>query len=240
VTLNFLSHAQANTLIYFLALFLAYIVVVTIAHFFKAWVALELGDATPAEHGFLSWNPLDHIDPIGLVCFLVFGLGWGRAVPINGLNIHGRFRTARIIFAHLSDTIAYVGIGILLMILLVLLFDGNMIITSSYQALYGAFSYQKLHMLYPAYSSVHIAIGFIAICAMYLSIMLGAIQFLINCFYIIMQHYMTPTMIGGTTEILFLLFPLLALIFLTDPIRIFIMYTITFISIGITRLLGLF
>jgi hypothetical protein len=240
VTLNFLSHAQANTLIYFLALFLAYAVVETIANFFKAWVALKLGDSTPAENGFLSWNPVDHIDPIGLICLLVFGLGWGRAIPINSLNIHGRFRTARIIFANLSDTLAYIGIGVAIMVLLVLLFDGNMIITSAYQALYGAFSYQKLHMLYPTYSSVHITIGFIAICAMYVSIMLGAIQFLINCFYIFIQHYITRPIVDSTTEILFLLFPLLALIFLTGPIRIFIMYTITFISIGITHLLGLF
>jgi hypothetical protein len=227
-------------LIYLLALFLAYVVVVTIAHFFKAWVALKLGDATPAEHGFLSWNPLDHIDPIGLPCFLIFGIGWGPAVPINGLNIHGKFRTARIVFAHFSDTIAYIGIGIALMVLLVLSFDEKMIITSVHQALNGAFSYQKLHLLYPTYSSVHLALGFIAICAMYVSIMLGALQFLINCFSIFMQHYMAPSLVGSTAEIAFLLVPLLALIFLTDPIRIFIMYIINFISLCINQLTGIF
>jgi hypothetical protein len=55
-----------------------------------------------------------------------------------------------------------------------------------------------------------------------------------------MQHYMAPSLVGSTAEIAFLLVPLLALIFLTDPIRIFIMYIITFISLCITQLTGIF
>ncbi len=237
---TFLSHAQANILILYTALFIAYCVVVTVSHFFKAWVALKLGDSTPAELGFLSWNPIDHVDFIGMVCLLTFGLGWGRSVPINPLNIHGRYRTAKIIFAHLSDTIAYIGIGIVAMLVLVFLFDSNTIITSSNLAFNGMLSYQRLHSLYPQYSSVHIAVGFVAICVMYLSVMLGALQFIINGFYLFMQHYMARYASIETGGVLFWIVPLFAMMILTGPLRLFIMYTILFMSMLITHIIGLF
>lgn len=237
---TFLSHAQANTVILYLALFFAYLVVVTLAHFFKAWVALRLGDSTPAELGFLSWNPLDHVDLVGMICLFAVGLGWGRTVPINSLNIHGRHRTAKIIFAHLSDALAYIGIGLIAMLILIFLFDPNMIIAATAMALRGDLNYHGLHMMYPAYSSVHIAIGFIAICAMYLSIMLGALQFIVNCYYLFIEQYLARYATGESGALLFFVMPLLALVVLSGPLRLLIMYIIASMSIFITQLIGLF
>ena len=42
-----------------------------------------LGDETAKRDGRLSINPLDHIDPIGLLFMIVFRFGWVKAVPIN-------------------------------------------------------------------------------------------------------------------------------------------------------------
>lgn len=42
-----------------------------------------LGDETAKRDGRLSINPLDHIDPIGLLFMIVFRFGWAKAVPIN-------------------------------------------------------------------------------------------------------------------------------------------------------------
>lgn len=54
-----------------------------------AWTARARGDATAAELGRISLNPLRHLDPIGsiiLPCLLLgFGLpvfGWGRPAPV--------------------------------------------------------------------------------------------------------------------------------------------------------------
>lgn len=237
---TFLSHAQANTVIYYLALFFAYFVVVTLAQFFKAWVALRLGDSTPAELGFLSWNPLDHVDIVGMVCLLAVGLGWASNVPINSLNIHGRHRTAKIIFAHLSETLAYIAIGLVTMIVLIVLFDRSMIVAATAMALSGGLNYHSLHMMYPTYSSVHIAVGFIAICAMYLSIMLGALQFIIDCYYLFIEQYLARYAAGESGALLFFIMPLLALVVLSGPLRLLIMYIIVSMSTFITQLIGLF
>ncbi|MDD6088627.1 MAG: site-2 protease family protein [Desulfovibrionaceae bacterium] len=62
------------------------------------WAACKLGDPTAKQLGRLTWNPLPHIDPLGLICFFLTSLtgsfifGWAKPVPINPL----RFRnTAR-------------------------------------------------------------------------------------------------------------------------------------------------
>ena len=42
-----------------------------------------LGDPTPKESGRLSLNPIRHLDPIGLVCLIVFRFGWAKPVMVN-------------------------------------------------------------------------------------------------------------------------------------------------------------
>ena len=50
--------------------------------------AYKLGDNTAREQGRLSLSPMVHIDPIGLLCLFVAGIGWGKPVSVNP----GRFR----------------------------------------------------------------------------------------------------------------------------------------------------
>lgn len=54
-----------------------------IAH---GYVAYWCGDTTAKEDGRLSLNPLNHIDPIGLLCMVILRFGWAKAVPINPAN----------------------------------------------------------------------------------------------------------------------------------------------------------
>ncbi len=49
-----------------------------------AFVADKLGDHTARYQGRLSLNPMNHIDPIGAVCILLFGFGWAKPVPVTG------------------------------------------------------------------------------------------------------------------------------------------------------------
>jgi len=44
------------------------------------------GDPTPKEQGRVTLNPIAHLDPIGTLLLLIFGLGWGRPVEVNPLN----------------------------------------------------------------------------------------------------------------------------------------------------------
>ena len=42
-----------------------------------------LGDPTPLYQGRVTLNPMAHIDPMGFICLLFFGFGWGKPVQIN-------------------------------------------------------------------------------------------------------------------------------------------------------------
>ena len=60
--------------------------VIPIHEFAHAWSATKLGDDTPRYQGRLTLNPLAHIDPLGAVCMVLTGFGWGRPVQVNPLN----------------------------------------------------------------------------------------------------------------------------------------------------------
>lgn len=47
------------------------------------WTAKMLGDTTPERSGRLTLNPIAHIDPMGAIAILLFGIGWAKPVPIN-------------------------------------------------------------------------------------------------------------------------------------------------------------
>ena len=50
------------------------------------FAADRLGDHTARQRGRLSWNPLRHIDPFGLIMMVVAGVGWAKPVPVNPGN----------------------------------------------------------------------------------------------------------------------------------------------------------
>ena len=50
------------------------------------WVAYKLGDPTARNLGRLTLNPLKHLDPMGFLSMLLFGIGWAKPVPINTRN----------------------------------------------------------------------------------------------------------------------------------------------------------
>ena len=47
------------------------------------WMAMLLGDKTAEESGRLTLNPIAHIDPMGALAMLLFGIGWAKPVPVN-------------------------------------------------------------------------------------------------------------------------------------------------------------
>lgn len=49
-------------------------------------VALWCGDPSAKFAGRLSLNPAKHLDGMGTFCFLLFGFGWAKPVPINPMN----------------------------------------------------------------------------------------------------------------------------------------------------------
>ena len=47
------------------------------------YVASKLGDPTARSLGRLTLNPAKHLDPIGFLCMVLFGMGWAKPVPVD-------------------------------------------------------------------------------------------------------------------------------------------------------------
>jgi len=58
-----------------------------VSHGYSAFL---LGDKTAKASGRLSLNPLRHIDPIGLICMVLFHFGWAKPVPVNPMFFKNR------------------------------------------------------------------------------------------------------------------------------------------------------
>ena len=63
----------------------------TFHEFAHAWMATKLGDDTPRLQGRLNLNPLSHTDPVGLLCLILVGFGWGKPVEINSRNFDRKY-----------------------------------------------------------------------------------------------------------------------------------------------------
>jgi len=81
--LSLLQHSPLLGLIFLLSIVAA----VTVHEFAHAWTADHLGDETPSLQGRLTLSPAAHLDPIGSLCFLVFGFGWGKPVIYNPMRL---------------------------------------------------------------------------------------------------------------------------------------------------------
>lgn len=94
----------------------ALIVSITIHEFSHALASDLLGDPTARSMGRLTLNPKAHLDPIGTLLLLLTGIGWGRPVPFNPLNLKNPKRDSAIIAfsGPLSNFILAVLVSLLL------------------------------------------------------------------------------------------------------------------------------
>ncbi|MBR5280763.1 MAG: site-2 protease family protein [Clostridia bacterium] len=81
-----LSNNMSNMLIEKLIIIPGLLLFFSFRGFFQAWVARKLGDETPANMGFLTMNPMAHIDPIGFICMLLVGIGFGKPIQFSSRN----------------------------------------------------------------------------------------------------------------------------------------------------------
>jgi len=76
----------AETLIILVAFLIAIVVAISFHECAHAFAALKAGDPSAKNAGRLTLNPVKHFEPLGLVCFLLAGIGWAKPVPVNAFN----------------------------------------------------------------------------------------------------------------------------------------------------------
>ena len=73
-----------NTLIQQLAIQLPPLLfALTVHELAHGWVAFRLGDHTAKMAGRLTMNPLKHLDPLGVLAFVIMKIGWAKPVPVD-------------------------------------------------------------------------------------------------------------------------------------------------------------
>ncbi|MBQ4270962.1 MAG: site-2 protease family protein [Clostridiales bacterium] len=75
----------------------------SVHEFMHALVATWLGDDVAKNQGRVTLNPIAHLDPIGTLCILIAGFGWGKPVQYNPNNLT-RFKSKKwmCIMVHLA------------------------------------------------------------------------------------------------------------------------------------------
>lgn len=76
---------------------LAFLIAIVCHEYAHGYSAYKLGDPTAKNSGRLTFNPLAHIDPIGLVFMIMFRFGWAKGVPINPRYFKDRKRDTLIV-----------------------------------------------------------------------------------------------------------------------------------------------
>jgi len=233
----------------------AYFIVVSLTGYFRAWVAVQMGDDTPAYMGFLTLNPLKHVDPLGFIFLILFGFGWGRYIPIMPFNIIGRFRKLKIFIANFADIFAnfalatvslvglivYFGADVLRLSLPMMLLDSLRVVDHA-----GFFGFVKaisvikatLEAAYPTSSSFAISMVLITIATMYLSVLLAALNFIISGFgYVYMMFNGFTSSRRYSSNIFMLLIPMLLIFFFIGPLRVFVAKLIASLAAVLAKLL---
>ena len=75
-----------QNLVIVLAFALSIMIALVLHEVAHAWVAFKQGDPSAKMAGRISLNPARHIEPLGLLCFCIAGIGWAKPVPVNPFN----------------------------------------------------------------------------------------------------------------------------------------------------------
>lgn len=217
---------------------IAYMVTVTLAGAFRSWVAGLMGDHTPEYEGFSSLNPMMHVSPLGFVFLILQSFGWGRHIPINPLNIHGRFRVLKLGAAFFSDTVLHILFAILGLFILIAWFDPMMINIVQHIILSKNISHLYIAHYYPTYSSLSIALAFIIAAWVALNTGLAVLEFLLNACLFGMNLIMGSSLNYMEYSFYFMfLAPLLMMIFFYGPLLVTVTYFITYAGLTLAYLI---
>jgi len=233
------SLKSAELLITVMTFFLAYLGAVTIAGFFRAWTAKKMGDDTAEMMGLMTLNPIDHIDLIGLVFLLFFYFGWGKYVPINPFNIHDPNRKLKLIVTYLSDSFAYLLSALLGIIFLIAVFGTHMLfVANSMLVCIQNMTHLYLVQSCPTFSSFSITCSFIIIAFVYLNVILGVLNLILNSFSLLMYFVMERSSQYKTYNYyLIILVPIVLIVLFSEPLRILAIRLISIAGYSIARLL---
>jgi Zn-dependent protease len=129
--------------------------------FAHGFIASKLGDETARYHGRLTLNPVKHLDPIGALAMLFFGIGWAKPVPVNPRNFDNPKKGMALVglAGPVSNLIlSFIGVLFYRIFFAVLSIEGVLIRVASSEVLYWiVFAFEQF-FLYFAYLNAALAV----------------------------------------------------------------------------------
>ena len=106
------SRDFTGLVVYIISSLVVIFLAMPVHEFAHGWAAYKLGDTTAKYQGRLTLNPVAHLDPLGALCILLFGIGWARPVPVNPFNFKKRKRDMAItaLAGPLSNILVAIGV----------------------------------------------------------------------------------------------------------------------------------
>lgn len=221
-------------LINILTISIAYVASTTLAGFMQAWIAKVCGDDTPEQAGFLTLNPVMHVDPIGALCLFLLGLGWGRFVPLDLTNIQGRFR---LFLIFLSKPVTYALFAMFALFLLLGIFGTHVLNLCLMMVLSDFISLSAFAKIYPTASSLVLAIALILAMSVYIGVMFAVLNFILNGYRFIMQAFF-PHIMKPENDLLLFFAPFILFFIFARPLKVAVVYGITYIAYYLAPVLG--
>ena len=96
-----------------------------IHEFAHGYVATKLGDDTPRLSGRLTLNPIYHLDIIGTIMIMLFGIGFAKPVPVNPYNFRGNRKRGMALTALAGPASNIIMAFIIMIIYKILLYNSH-------------------------------------------------------------------------------------------------------------------
>lgn len=230
-----ISIQTIESLVSFFSLGLTYVIGATTAGFMQAWIAQKMGDHSASQEGFLTWNPLVHIDPVGAFCFLYFGFGWSKNVPVNPYSIASKVKLFFVLFAH---TLTYIALALISLLLLISFFGFNFLELAMAMISSGYISLMGLSATFPTLSSFALVIAHILVLMSYLSIMLAVFYCIYDGFNYVTTAFFPEQEWLRENEFARFFLPLLLVLIFSRFIRIYLIYSVTYAAYLLAHIAG--
>ena len=99
IILGYLENGDIlGLLLYLCMMLLAVCVAISFHEWAHAYAAYKLGDPTAKNMGRMTIDPTKHLNPWGLLCFVVFRIGFAKPVMVNSRNLK-KFRRDDVIIS---------------------------------------------------------------------------------------------------------------------------------------------
>lgn len=212
--------AIIESIITAITLICAYFVSTTLSGAAQAYVTQKMGDSTAKDAGLLSFNPLDHIDAIGLALIIFLGFGWGRQIPVDPYSIKSSYRTARLIFVYFTETLVSLLLAFLSLAILVITFGTYPLVFALQMFFSGNIPLKEVTEIFPHSSSLMIVGAFILMAFVFFNIFIASLSCILNGFrYALVIGFEKKYDYMQYADYLMLLGPMIVFFFFADPLR---------------------